>query len=315
LRRVRRFREAASRIEEHKNRSQRSSSVAKAAADRLLAIRHHDDGKLSAQARTVFSYVGRNWTDLHFSIVNLRPAPNRYVAWIDLMGAGHLMSTSMGKSANTIARLHVAVNSAATRTAFTGTRLAINDGIFIVSDSKCEVMSLLRWSIALLGATFLTITPHNRVMVRAAIAYGPVYHGSDLAPHLGQAKGPLHEGALQNVMFGPPVIQAVQHEHIAAPFGVAIHESARAFAPPNTRPFKSSHWGWWTADEYWRRQDPFAALANLLGHEIACQYEFIKKNLLFYETPHFNPAKIAAYQKRATDYFLGAKKERDRLAP
>lgn len=291
-----------------------ASSIAEIAAARLLLARQAEvDPVLITKARGVLGYTGERWTDLHFSIVNLVAAPNRYVAWLDLMGAGHLMSMSMGKSANTIARLHVAVDVAAHQASFKGTRLAINDGIFIVSESKQEIMAVVRLSLAFLGASFLAVTPHNRVMVRASIAYGPVYHGGDLLPHLGTQRSGRHEDCLRNVMFGPPVIQAARHEHAAAPFGVSLHESARAFAPAGTRPFKSTHWGWWTADEYWTPQHPFTDLAELLGHEIVYQYEFLKKNMILHETPEFTSEKLSKYQKKAADYFLGAKKSRPKL--
>jgi hypothetical protein len=41
-----------------------------------------------------------------------------------------------------------------------------------------------------------------------------------------------------------PMVQSVQSERFAPPFGVFVHESARAFAPKSTRPFTDVWWKW-----------------------------------------------------------------------
>lgn len=43
---------------------------------------------------------------LGFSSEKLMSAENAYVGWLDLMGAGHMMSTSIHKTANFLVRLH-----------------------------------------------------------------------------------------------------------------------------------------------------------------------------------------------------------------
>ncbi len=50
-------------------------------------------------------------------------------------------------------------------------------------------------------------------------------------------------------MFGPAIIQAYRSESLAPPFGVAVHESARAFFQLGEEPFRMSHWLWWAPNE------------------------------------------------------------------
>jgi hypothetical protein len=67
---------------------------------------------------------------------NLPAAENAYVGWLDLMGAGHMMSTSVHKTANFLVRLHMSVEIARRESGYMVDALPINDGIFIVSKKK-----------------------------------------------------------------------------------------------------------------------------------------------------------------------------------
>jgi hypothetical protein len=187
---------------------------------------------------------------LNFNSENLAQAENYYVSWIDLMGAGHTMSTSVQKSANLLARLHMAVEYTRASSNFSGYLLPINDGVFIVSKRKREILSIVGGTIISLAANFIaTPRPHDRFFLRGAIAYGPVYFGSDLAAGLlpkVQRKSPKY---LDRVMFGPALIQAFKSEAAAPPYGVSVHESARAFCPQNEGPFRMTHWMWWAPNE------------------------------------------------------------------
>jgi hypothetical protein len=52
------------------------------------------------------------------------------------MGAGHMMSTSIHKTANFLVRLHMSVEIARRGSSYAIDTLPINDGIFIVSTKK-----------------------------------------------------------------------------------------------------------------------------------------------------------------------------------
>lgn len=76
-----------------------------------------------------------------FSSEMLPRSEDRYVAWLDLMGAGNMMSYSTHKAANAIARIHLAVHHAKTDHGINLQTLAINDGIFILSDKKSDLIT------------------------------------------------------------------------------------------------------------------------------------------------------------------------------
>jgi class 3 adenylate cyclase len=187
---------------------------------------------------------------LNFSSENLGGAENKYVAWLDLMGAGHLMATSMEKTANAISRIHTATYLAVTQHGYKPDLIGINDGIFICSPSKVEITQIVRSALIHLAARFVSKNdPQDRFLVRCAIAYGPTFSGKRLAEQLpGYKKGTV-PATLDHVVFGPPVIQAYRAEHESPPYGVAVHESARSFAPETTRPFRSTLWRWWQPDD------------------------------------------------------------------
>jgi hypothetical protein len=120
--------------------------------------------------------------ELNFNSEHIEAAPNVYVGWLDLMGAGHVMSISVQKTANFLARLHIAVERARSAINFSGRLLPINDGIFIVSNSKKEIISLLGRAMIMLAANFVAVPRrHDRFLLRGGVAYGPVYFGDTVA--------------------------------------------------------------------------------------------------------------------------------------
>ena len=49
---------------------------------------------------------------LGFTSEKIGEPKNCYVAWVDLMGTGHMMSSSVHKAANFLARLHMCIEIA-----------------------------------------------------------------------------------------------------------------------------------------------------------------------------------------------------------
>lgn len=68
----------------------------------------------------------------------------------------------------------------------------------------------------------------HQFVVRGAIAFGPVIHGEDIDD---TACSSLLQETKQKILLGMPVSQAYRSERLAPPFGIYIHESARAFGP------------------------------------------------------------------------------------
>lgn len=241
---------------------------------------------------------------LRFDSRKLPVASSQYVAFIDLMGAGHTMSTSAAKTANFIVRLHMAVIKAA-KTAPSVVRLnAVNDGVFITSHSKGTVMHVLRKTLYLLASWFIsTGPPQDKFLVRSAIAYGPVYHGSDLVKGLSRTKTLELSPYISTVQFGSPIIQAFRQEAKAAPFGVAVHESARAFSPTGVEPFKQTHWIWWSPLTEIPQPSGICSLGDLvkcLQCDLLAYFKWMGSTSIYNEV---SPEKLKEWTARVTEYF------------
>ena len=246
----------------------------------------------------------RRKADLNFNSEHLKPADNVYVGWLDLMGAGHIMGTSVRKSANFLTRLHMAVHRAVTAVNFKGRLLTINDGVFIVTPSKRELMSVMGRALILLACDFVAVPrPHDRFLLRGGIAFGPVYFGADLIPGLAPKKLRDNAEFLAPVMFGPAIIQAYRSESFAPPFGVAVHESARAFFPAHEEPFRTTHWLWWAPNEpvdYPGNATPLHALKECLAADLETHFTWMAETLIFHG---IDLAKLSAWRTLCAQYF------------
>jgi len=215
------------------------------------------------------------------------------------------MNVSVAKTANAVARLHMAVHHARNSCEFSGEILPINDGIFLASKSKNETCNVLRMTMIMLAATFLcTPVPANRFLYRGAIAFGPVVSGADLSCGLSVKKKEKGVGeCLERVMIGSPVIQAYQAETNAPPFGIAVHESARAFAGEGDRPFPSTHWLWWVIGEGERRPEiigDFGKFKEVLRNEVASHLKWLGHYEMFNRVAE---DKIKKYSSMSEQYF------------
>jgi hypothetical protein len=242
--------------------------------------------------------------DLRFSSEQIGEASNCYVAWLDLMGAGHIMGTSVHKSANFLVRLHMAVETARMKSGYQLRTLPINDGIFIISSNKGELMTVVRWTMVLLSARFIgTPRPHDRCLMKGAIAFGPVYSGGELRPGISNKKLRERPDYLERVWFGPPIIQAYKSESSAPPYGIAIHESARAFSTDGNRPFQMTHWLWWQDNVESKpvpRVPSLTDFKDCLSQELQSHLKWMDESLIFHGVP---ADKINAWSKMAKQYF------------
>lgn len=242
--------------------------------------------------------------ELAFDGSRLTAPMTSYVLWLDLMGAGSLMRTSMQKSANALARLHLSVQRAADKSKFSGTFLPINDGLFAFSTSKVEIMQLAQWAMIYLASRFIeTHDDQNRSMVKAAIAYGPLIAGTQLSAGVMNPMRGMPLTLLERACFGPPVIQAYEAERQSPPFGVSIHESARAFAAAGEQPFQTTPWLWWQAID--NRPHPKAApltdIKNLLARTLEKYFIWLEGTRVF---NGLEEQKIKQWRVQAEQYFL-----------
>ena len=112
------------------------------------------------------------------------------------------------------------------------------DGVYITSQRRSPMQNLLKQALCRVALTFLNEEkPFHQFLVRGAIAFGPMYHGATLDGRTSRVLAD-HPAVRDSILMGLPIAQACQSERDAPPFGIAIHSSARGFAPTGDHPFR-----------------------------------------------------------------------------
>lgn len=174
----------------------------------------------------------------------------RYVLWIDVMGARSTMRLTADGAGNSVIKLHDAiVRSCATAEPKGAVNLyPMNDGCFLLVEEKSDLTYLARavlWRMAL--HSIFAREPEHRVLVRAGLAYGSVVEAIDLRESCSNSLAERPD-YLRSIVVGAPLVHAVETEQVAPPMGVAIHDSARMFAPDATQPFRGAFLRWFVRD-------------------------------------------------------------------
>jgi len=213
-----------------------------------------------------------------------------YVAWIDVMGVRAIMGRSLSISANFVFKLHAAVLGAPHANLIL---YPVMDGVYVVGNRQTSLCRFLETVFSRIADTFVsTGEMHHRFVIKAAVAYGPVVHGRDI-PQL--ACETLHANPIyrDSILLGMPMIQALQGEPMAPPYGVYIHESARAFSPTRDTPFRHTWWHWFHPN--WHN------LAVELKTELDSYYKWCteRSHPLEYEED-----RIAVHRQMATEYLV-----------
>jgi len=203
---------------------------------------------------------------IYFNSDHLGEPALDYVCWLDVMGTQNQMLRSLPISANFIFKLQCAVLEAYEEGDHPpGLRLyPVMDGCYITSDRREPLRQLLNQALVRLAMTFLEEPkPYHQFLVRGAIAFGPVYHGCDVDSEAAHVLG-RHQRIPDSMLLGLPMAQAYGAERLAPPFGVCVHESARAIAPPGDRPFRFIWLDWYKHSD--PAVDPGDLLASLHGY-------------------------------------------------
>jgi hypothetical protein len=173
----------------------------------------------------------------------------RYVFWLDLMGARNAMKLSLSRAARSVMKIHAAALLAKQKYQ----DLEINpvmDGVYGYVEKRELLEKCLREILTALGNVFVQEkVSSSRFMVRAGVAYGPLIPGKVLA--IGAPILQQNQDFLGGTAIGMAISHAYEAESCAPPFGVYIHESARAFAPrtPNSYPYLTNLWSWFDDDD------------------------------------------------------------------
>lgn len=225
---------------------------------------------------------------LFFDESRLGKPSYEYVAWVDVMGTQSSLSRSVSAAANFIAKLHTAALSAPQRTL----RLyPVMDGFYAACLDQSETLEFLR-SVFVQTADEFNATPRyqHRFMIRGGLAFGPVYHGNSISA----SASPIlnnHQPHRDSLLIGMPVIQANRAETEAPPFGLFVHESARAFAPTNQSGLPYRWWKW--------VQTRNEATWNTLRDELPSYLQWCKKHSMLMGYPL---DRIDAHEHMATQF-------------
>lgn len=208
------------------------------------------------------------------------PTTNEYVCWIDVMGSQSIMLRSLRISSNFLMKLHVAALNASETPTCTVGLYPIIDGIYVCSPSQSHILNFLKRVYSALAVTFILETdPFHRFQIRSGLAYGPVVKGEGTLNCANELRdNPDHT---RRILLGPPLTQAYQIEKQSAPFGVALHESVRTFAPPRGVVMFGTYWKWWKLhlqpDDDTLASELFISLKShyewCLRHTVALSYD------------------------------------------
>jgi hypothetical protein len=178
---------------------------------------------------------------LVFNADHLPAAVPEYVAWIDVMGTQASMSRSLRVTANFIFKLH----TAALQAPHANVRIyPVMDGFYAAAVDQAHMLTFLRSVFVAVAEEFNGMANnHHRFVIRGALAYGPVVHGNTVPAVASQTLG-ANANYRDQILLGMPIVQAHLGEASAPPFGLFIHESARAFAPGGVEPFHHAWWQW-----------------------------------------------------------------------
>ncbi len=176
-----------------------------------------------------------------FAHDKMLPPTYKYVCWVDVMGSQSVMLRSLNMSAHFLMKLQLA----SLHTHDASIQLfPVIDGIYACSSSQKSILNFINKVNVALAITFiLEPAPLHKFMIRSGLAYGPVITGKETLACANE----LQENAkhINQVFFGAPLTQAFQIEKKAAPFGVALHESVRSFAPNKDTPLSGTYLKWW----------------------------------------------------------------------
>lgn len=177
----------------------------------------------------------------YFNAQHLPASTNEYVAWFDVMGTQASMSRSVRATANFVFKLH----AAALQAPRVGVRLyPVMDGLYAATPTQDGILKFLEGVFSSLATEFIA-EKHalHRFLLRGGLAYGPVIHGAGIGAEASDtlAANVQYRDA---ILLGMPMVQAHQIESLAPPFGIAVHESARAFSPEGTEPLHVAWLRW-----------------------------------------------------------------------
>jgi hypothetical protein len=180
---------------------------------------------------------------LFFDVSKMKPPSLMYVCWIDVMGSGSSMRRSISLAANFVMKLHMVALEVGSKYR-TVALYPVIDGLYACATEQKAVLGFLNEVFLKLAQNFIEEKELMfKFCIRAGLAFGPVVTGDDVK--LGSDILNKNEQYCRHILLGITLSQAYDSARDAAPFGISLHESARAFAPPNTSVLSGTCYNWW----------------------------------------------------------------------
>lgn len=220
-----------------------------------------------------------------------------YVGWIDVMGVASALRRSLPMATNFIMKLHVAALRA---NGIESVKQPVSlfpmiDGIYVTCPRQDRILRFMSRVFKDISKNFLeTKEPLYKFMIRGTLAYGPIMKGITVTG--GSKLLEQNANYRSRVLLGSPVEQTHTLEAHAPPFGIALHDSVRTFAPKDSSVLGGLHWRWWTWDDYGTNTDDIAdpLLSAVKEHLDWCRSH---SGSLMYQ-----PERIKAHKELAIDY-------------
>ncbi len=192
---------------------------------------------------------------------SIPPAQNGYVLWVDIMGTKNKVYSSVMTASIFMLKLHAAVLQNLTDDLIA---YPIMDGAYITSINRSSIQRFITKLFATIGKDIIKQTDTKHCfLIKAALAFGPLINGKDISVRINRTFQ-NRDQYKNSILIGLPMIQAYSSESLAPPFGVFIHESARAFAPEGEMPFEHKWWKWFIRDRRVWTQEQNNKLQNTL---------------------------------------------------
>lgn len=193
---------------------------------------------------------------IYCNLKHLGDPENEYVCWLDIMGTKNNMLDSVKGSANFILKLHATILENHEQYCGYMKLYPIMDGVYITTKSCNDLQRFLASVFYSLSIEFIeTKKTFHKFFVKASVAYGPVYHGENIPDDVNK-KYSSYPAYRSSMLFGAPMVLSYEGEKKAPPFGVYIHESARALVNTNENThFTTSFWKWHYNNAIWKRND------------------------------------------------------------
>ena len=229
-----------------------------------------------------------HWDKPFFNNRDLAPK-NRFVVWIDLMGAANHMLFSLPKTACFIGKIHEAGIQAKNKPLDVSIH-PIADGFYAICDKWGVISNYTARVMRSLAYCFETTDDNRyRFLVRAGIAYGRFVDGNQMTS--GSNTFEDQNEYMRNVLVGCPLSWAYEAEHKAPPFGIYIDQSVTTHTEERVS---------WVLHRWWDDKKSQTDWAESFGSKIQEYLEWLKINAIKTRYPI---DKHDAYLRAIKEYF------------